>query len=59
MGSNQLPAAIDRAKIVAGDARGVVPVLIAAAGPRARFRFLEFSSPASEIPTRGGPTAAP
>ena len=39
----QLPAVAERVTIVAGDDRSrVVPALIAAAGPRARFRFLEF-----------------
>jgi site-specific recombinase XerD len=42
MSSKQLPAGTDQATISIGGAREVVPALIAAAGPRARFRFLEF-----------------
>jgi len=42
MSSKQLPVATDQATISIGGARKVVPALIAAAGPRARFRFLEF-----------------
>jgi site-specific recombinase XerD len=42
MSSEQLPAAVDRAQIPAGDVRAGVPALITAAGPRARFRCLEF-----------------
>jgi site-specific recombinase XerD len=42
MSSEQFSKAIDRSKIVASDARNMVPTLIAAAGPRARIRFLEF-----------------
>src|ERR1700681_4002735 len=39
--SEQLPAAIDRTKII-GDARALVPALIAAAGDHAARRFLKF-----------------
>jgi hypothetical protein len=40
--SEQLPAIIDRTKII-GDARApIVPALIAVAGERASLRFLEF-----------------
>src|ERR1700752_2079850 len=42
MSSKQLPAATDQATISIGGARGGGPALLAAAGPRARFRYLEF-----------------
>jgi len=40
--TDQLPITIHQGVVIAGDARQAVPALIAAAGPRARFRFLEF-----------------
>ena len=53
MSRPQLPAAIGRATIAAGDVRQVVPALIAAAGLRAGFRFLAFLvAPTRNLNTR-------
>ena len=57
--TDQLPAVIERTKII-GDGRPlVVPALIAAAGDRARSAFWNSSRRTSATRTRAGPTAAP